>query len=150
MAFVKLKFFCFFKWANPGLFLVYFRSFQTNIVTIFTTNKCEKCPSSIRCQDSNSQPSDYESTHLTTRPGLPPIVKLKFQLSNSFVTCVELSLVEWSQSNNFPSRRFERRVKEIKSFGNSFRRISVATFAINDGSDNDILCRYSPQLHAKI
>ena len=31
----------FFKWANPGLFLVYFRPFQTN-VTIFTTNKCEK------------------------------------------------------------------------------------------------------------
>ena len=32
----------FFKWANPGLFFVYFRSFQTNN-TIFTTNKCEKC-----------------------------------------------------------------------------------------------------------
>ena len=30
------------KWANPGLFVVYFRSFQTNN-TIFTTNQCEKC-----------------------------------------------------------------------------------------------------------
>ena len=30
---------CFFKWANPGHFFVYFRSFQANIVTIFTTNK---------------------------------------------------------------------------------------------------------------
>ena len=29
------------KWANPGLFFVYFRSFQTNI-TIFKTNICEK------------------------------------------------------------------------------------------------------------
>ena len=29
------------KMANPGLFFVYFRSFQTNI-TIFTTNTCEK------------------------------------------------------------------------------------------------------------
>ena len=29
------------KWANPGLFFVYFWSFQTNI-TIFTTNICEK------------------------------------------------------------------------------------------------------------
>ena len=29
------------KWANPGLFFVYFQSFQTNI-TIFTTNICEK------------------------------------------------------------------------------------------------------------
>ena len=30
------------NWANPGLFFVYFRSFQTNN-TIFTTNECEKC-----------------------------------------------------------------------------------------------------------
>ena len=28
----------FFKWAIPGLFFIYFRSFQTNIITIFTTN----------------------------------------------------------------------------------------------------------------
>ena len=33
-----------------------FSSFQTNIA-IFTTNKCEKCPSSKRCWDSNPQPS---------------------------------------------------------------------------------------------
>ena len=32
----------FFKWANLGLFFVYFWSFQTNN-TIFTTNQCEKC-----------------------------------------------------------------------------------------------------------
>ena len=31
------------KWANPGLLLVYFWSFQTNN-TIVTTNQCEKCP----------------------------------------------------------------------------------------------------------
>ena len=36
------------KWANPGLFVIYFRSFQTNITNflqkkqIFTTNICEK------------------------------------------------------------------------------------------------------------
>ena len=29
------------KWANPGLFFVYFRSFQTNI-TIFTAYTCKK------------------------------------------------------------------------------------------------------------
>ena len=46
------------KWANPGLFLVYFPSFQTNIDTIFTTNQCEKCPSSIWHRDSNPQPFD--------------------------------------------------------------------------------------------
>ena len=30
------------KWANPGLFFVYFGLFKTN-KTIFTTNQCEKC-----------------------------------------------------------------------------------------------------------
>ena len=30
------SFFFFFKWANPGLFFVYFHSFQTNIVTILS------------------------------------------------------------------------------------------------------------------
>ena len=33
-------------------------------------------PSSIRRWDSNSQPSDYESPPLTTRPGLPPKKKI--------------------------------------------------------------------------
>ena len=49
-----------FKWANPGVFLVYFRSFQTKN-TIFTTNQCEKMsksPSSIRRKDSNPQTFD--------------------------------------------------------------------------------------------
>ena len=46
-----------------------FSSFQTNI-TIFTTNICEKCPSSIQCCDSNPQPSRHESPPITTRPGL--------------------------------------------------------------------------------
>ena len=31
------------KWANPGLFFAYFRSFQTNLNTIFTSIQCEKC-----------------------------------------------------------------------------------------------------------
>ena len=31
------------KWANPGLFFIYFWSILTNI-TIFTTNLCEKMP----------------------------------------------------------------------------------------------------------
>ena len=64
------------KLANPGLFFVYFWSFQTNI-TIFTTIICEKCPSSIWCRDSNPQPLERESLPITTRPGLPPIL-LKF------------------------------------------------------------------------
>ena len=51
--------------------LFYFRSFQTSI-TIFTTDICEKCPSSIQYQDSNSRPSEPESPLIATRPGLPP------------------------------------------------------------------------------
>ena len=38
----QLMFFFKKKWANPGLFFLYFRSFKRNIVTIFTTNICEK------------------------------------------------------------------------------------------------------------
>ena len=58
------------------LFFVYFRSFQTNNTT-FTTNQCEKCPSSIWSWDLNPQPFIHESSPITTRPGLPPyFVKL--------------------------------------------------------------------------
>ena len=57
-----------FWWEQPLFRLCL--SFQTNI-TILTTNKCEKYPSSIWRRDSNSQPSDYKSPPLTTRPGLP-------------------------------------------------------------------------------
>ena len=62
-----------FKRGILGLFYVYFRSFQTNN-NFFTINWCEKYPSSIRCWDSNSWPSHYESSPLTTRPGSRPIV----------------------------------------------------------------------------
>ena len=46
------------------------------------TNKCEKCPFSIWCWDSNSRPLEHESLPITTWPGLPPIqysyTRLKF------------------------------------------------------------------------
>ena len=57
------------KLANPGLFIIYFWSFQKNN-TIFTTNHCEKCPSSIQRQD--PRPRKHESSPITTRPGIPP------------------------------------------------------------------------------
>ena len=40
----------------------------------FTTNTCEKCPSSIQYWDLNPQPSGHESLPITTRPGLRPKV----------------------------------------------------------------------------
>ena len=53
------------------------KQYPTNI-TIFTTNKCEKCPSSIQYWDSNTWPSVHECPPITTRPGLPPINSLCF------------------------------------------------------------------------
>ena len=70
---------------NPGLFFVYFRSFQTNIITIFTTNICEKCPSSIWCRDSNPRPSERESLPITTRPGLPPFYIIIKPYKNTYL-----------------------------------------------------------------
>ena len=37
----------------------------------YNKHVCEKCPSSIQCQDSNSQPLEHEPPPITTRPGLP-------------------------------------------------------------------------------
>ena len=64
--------FSFFKNGPTPASFHLFSSFQTHI-TIFTTNKCEKCPSSIWCWDSNSQPLEHEFPPITTRPGLPPL-----------------------------------------------------------------------------
>ena len=60
----------FFKWANPGLFFIYFWSFQVNN-NILTTNKCEISPSSIQRWNSNPRPFKHELSPITTRPGLP-------------------------------------------------------------------------------
>ena len=63
--------YCFFKMGQPlDSFFVYFWSFQTNIITIFTTNMCEKCPFSMRCWDLNLRPLQHEPPPITTRPGL--------------------------------------------------------------------------------
>ena len=45
--------FFFKKLGHPGLFSIYFLSFQINI-TILRTNVCDKCPSSIWWWDSNA------------------------------------------------------------------------------------------------
>ena len=45
------------KWANPGLFFIYFQPFHTNN-TILQQIYVKKCPSSIRYQDSNPRPSE--------------------------------------------------------------------------------------------
>ena len=66
----------FFKMGQPRPLFHLFSSFQTCITnfTNFTTNRyVKKCPSSIQCRDSNSQPLEHESPPITTRPGLLPM-----------------------------------------------------------------------------
>ena len=54
-------------YTNPGFFLIFFRLFK--YITNFTTNTyVKKCPSSIRCRESNSWPLERESPPITTRP----------------------------------------------------------------------------------
>ena len=46
--------------------------FKQTSMSFFQPINVTKCPSYIRCWDSNPLPSDYESHPITTRPGLPP------------------------------------------------------------------------------
>ena len=67
------------KWANPGLFLIYFRSFQTNknfeqtSLQFLQQINVKKCHS-IQFSAPGFEPSTFqnESSPITTRPGLPP------------------------------------------------------------------------------
>ena len=72
------------KWANPGLFLVYFRSFSNKHFN-FSNKQCNKWPCSIWCLGSNLQPSDCELHPITIRPGLPPS-KLASLLRSCFLS----------------------------------------------------------------
>ena len=54
-------------------FIVYFSNYKRFVKV--EKNRI-KCPSSIRCWDSNSQPSEHESPPITTRPGQAPTLIL--------------------------------------------------------------------------
>ena len=58
---------------QPRPIFVYFRLFKQTLQFLQQIN-VKKCPP--RRWDSNSQPSDYVSSPLTTRPGLPPVCLL--------------------------------------------------------------------------
>ena len=62
----------FFKWANIGLFFV-FSVFLKKQYNFYNKSMWKmSCPSSKRCWDSNPQPFEHKSSHITTRPELPP------------------------------------------------------------------------------
>ena len=84
---------CFLMGQPWPLLLFNFGLFQTNIITIFTKNMCENCPSSIWCWDLNPQPSEHESPPITIRPGLPPNVVYLFGHQFDFVYHLQLFLL---------------------------------------------------------
>ena len=106
-------------------FIVYFRYFQTDINTIFTSNQCEKCASRIRCWDSNQRPSDGNSHPKTTRPWLPiyfnlPLIRLTSPFSIQSPIRIDFSLFSYlvaekkfynidTRGRQLPTRRRQRR-----------------------------------------
>ena len=60
-----------FKMGQPGLFFLYFWSFQTNN-TIFATNQCKKFHVHPTAPGFKPTTSHHEVSAITTRPGLPP------------------------------------------------------------------------------
>ena len=62
----------FLKWANRGLFFIYFCLFKHTLQFSQQIN-VKKCPSSKWCQDLNSQPLEHESPLTTPRPWFPTI-----------------------------------------------------------------------------
>ena len=57
------------------LFHFIFGLFQTNM-TFLQQYNVKQCLSRIWCWDSNPRPLVHESSHITTRPGLPPKIEL--------------------------------------------------------------------------
>ena len=86
----------FFKYGPSPASFSLFSTFQLNI-TIFTTNKCEKCPSSIWHWDLNPWPLEHESPPITTWPGIPPyICHLSiFVFILFFFVCLLRVSIEW-------------------------------------------------------
>ena len=63
--------YCFFNGPTPASFSFIFGLFKQTL-QFLQQLYVKKCPSSLRCQDLNSRPSERESLPITTRPGLPP------------------------------------------------------------------------------
>ena len=61
------------------LLLFVFDLFKQTSLQFLQKIYVKKCPSSIRCRDSNPQPLECESLPITTRPGLPPMLQSLLQ-----------------------------------------------------------------------
>ena len=100
------------------LFLVSFK--QT--IQILQQIIVKKCPFSIWCWDSNSQPLEHETPPITTRPGLP------LNTENLFTTPAAIHLLRphLHHSLSFQSRRMKMK-KSLNFAGNKkFQKINLA------------------------
>ena len=89
---------CFFKWASPGLFSLYFRLFKPTLQFLQQIH-VNKYPSSIWCWDSNPRLSGHESPLITTRAGLPPITHIVCLFHN-----LNISYTRTWRAGTWPSR----------------------------------------------
>ena len=68
----NLFFLLFSKMGQPRPLFRLFSVFSNKHYKFLQQIYVKKCPSSIRCRDSNPRPLERESPPITTRPGLPP------------------------------------------------------------------------------
>ena len=62
---------------QPRPLFVYVRSFSTKQYNFYNESMRKmSCTTSIWCWDLNPQPLIHESSPITTRPGLPPLIRL--------------------------------------------------------------------------
>ena len=103
------------KWANPGLFLFIFGLFKQTSLQFLQQIHVKKCPSSIRCLDSNPQPSDRETPPITTRRGsrrnfMPTLQWQEFRcvyFLQQIRTCEELTH-NYPDPHGLPKRQYQK------------------------------------------
>ena len=82
---------------SSASFIVYFRSFLNKQYKILLQINVKRCQPRIWCQDSNSRPSDYESSPLTTGSGIPSFLLLR---PNTTLGFTQLIIVQIATMNS--------------------------------------------------
>ena len=99
----------FFKKGQPlPLYSFIFGLYQTNIITNFTANICEKM--SIRCWDLNPRPSEHESSTITTRLGLPPCLHVFY---SKYIFSYNFARLNMNLSHLFACRQRQTITEQI-------------------------------------
>ena len=114
----------FFKIGQPRSLFHLFLSFQTHITKFAANRYVKKCPSSIRCRESNSRHLEHESPPITTRPSRAPALKdtflfKVFKLDRDKARSQPLAYLEFGKS----------------LFG---QKVTTAIASLRDGEINDL------------